>query len=197
MINKKLHLGAGTRIKQGWINHDLVNLQGIDVVHDLTQFPWPWEDNSIDEVYAKDVLEHLPNIILTMEEIHRVCKSGGKVYIAVPYWNSWEAITDPTHVSKFNEFTFEFFDSQKVRCQLRPYYSSARFRIKKIGFGVCLPPPLRPSIVINGRSRQPLSRIFPWKYTIFFNPIAKWILSVFASYFSNIIIGLEIYLEKE
>ena len=87
----RLNLGAGSDLKEGWINHDIVQLPGIDVVHDLNNFPWPWDDNSIDEIYMKDVLEHLPDTIRVMEEIYRICKPGAKIYIAVPYWNSYEA----------------------------------------------------------------------------------------------------------
>ena len=93
---KKLNLGCGTDIKPGWVNHDMVRLDGIDIVHDLNIAPWPWDDNSIDEVCAKDVLEHLPNTLSVMGEIFRITKPGASIYIAVPYWNSWEAITDPT-----------------------------------------------------------------------------------------------------
>lgn len=180
----KLHIGAGTDIKEGWVNHDVAELPGIDVVHDLGVYPWPWEDNSIDEIYMKDVLEHLPKTIKVMEEIYRVCKPGAKIFIAVPYWNSYEAITDPTHVSQFNEFTFEFFNPTNSRCQTRPYYTNARFEIRKIGFGVSF---LRPYIQIK----------FISHYFIVFNPIGKWFIGLFASLFNNIITGLEVYLEKK
>ena len=77
-------------------------------MHDLNEYPWPFDDKSIDEIFAKDVLEHIPNLIKVMEEIYRITKPGAKVYIEVPYWNSWEVLTDPTHVTQFNEFTFTF-----------------------------------------------------------------------------------------
>ena len=128
MVNKnKLHLGCGHNIKSGWINHDLIDLPGVDVVFDLNKYPWPIEDNSIDEIWAKDVLEHLPNTINVMNEIYRITKPASKIYIAVPYWNSWEAITDPTHISQFNEYTFDFFDPESSTCRNREYYSNARF----------------------------------------------------------------------
>ena len=41
-MTMKLHLGCGHIIKEGWVNHDIVPLAGVDVVHDLTKFPWPW-----------------------------------------------------------------------------------------------------------------------------------------------------------
>ena len=135
----RLQIGCGNEPKPGWINHDLVQLPGVDIVHDLNELPWPWGDKTIDEIWAGDVLEHLPNTIVVMEELYRITKPGAKVYISVPYWNSWEFITDPTHVRQFNEFTFEFFDPTKEAYKERPYYSKARFIIEKIGFGVQVP----------------------------------------------------------
>jgi SAM-dependent methyltransferase len=180
----RLNLGAGSDLKEGWINHDIVQLPGIDVVHDLNNFPWPWDDNSIDEIYMKDVLEHLPDTIRVMEEIYRICKPGAKIYIAVPYWNSYEAVTDPTHKSYFNEFTFDFFDPGKRRCRTRPYYTNARFKIVKLGFGLSF---FRPYIQLPIIS----------KYFVVYNNIIKWFIGLLASVFNNIIVGLEVYLEKE
>ena len=91
---KKLHLGAGTDIKPGWVNHDLAPLPSIDVVHDLRVFPWPWKDGEFSEIVAKDVLEHLPDLLGTMSELHRICAPGAQMHISVPYWNSYEAVTD-------------------------------------------------------------------------------------------------------
>ena len=180
----KLHLGCGHNIKPGWINHDLVDLPGVDLVFDLEKYPWPINDKTCDEIIAKDVLEHLSNTVKVMDEFYRITKPGAKIYIAVPYWNSWEAITDPTHVSQFNEYTFEFFDPNKSRCKNRPYYSKARFNIKKIGYGISF---LMPRIYIPFISR----------YFIIYNPLLKWVIGFFAQYFNNIIIGLEVFLERD
>ena len=51
-----LNLGAGSDVKAGYINHDIVFLPGIDVVHNLNEYPWPWDNNSIDEIQAVDLL---------------------------------------------------------------------------------------------------------------------------------------------
>ena len=136
------------------------------------------------EKFIKDVLEHLPNTVRTMEEIYRITRPGAKIYISVPYWNSWEAITDPTHKSNFNEFTFEFFDPTCKRCQDRSYYTHARFIIKKIGFGI---KPFAPYLKIP----------YVTHYLVVYGSIFKKFLGFLASYFNNIIICLEIYLERK
>ncbi|NQY73421.1 MAG: methyltransferase domain-containing protein [Candidatus Margulisbacteria bacterium] len=180
---EKLQIGCGHVIKKGWVNHDLVSLPGVDVTHDLDQFPWPWEDQVFEEVYMKDVLEHVSDVIKTLEELHRIMKPGGKIFVAVPYWNSFEAITDPTHKNQFNEFTFQFFDPTHRRCKNRPYYSKARFKIAKQGFVVGF---LRPYVNL-----PIISRSF-----VVYNPVLKWCLGFLASHFSNIIIGIDIHFER-
>ena len=183
-MKTKLHLGCGHIIKEGWLNHDRIQLPGVDVVHDLRAFPWPFEDGQFDEIYADNVLEHLPNTMATMEEIYRVTKAGAKIFLGVPYWNSYEGWGDPTHERLFSEEKFEFFDPSTSLGQQRSYYSQAKFKIDKIVF--CINPfkPLfrSPSFYrFNGRVEH---------------PFAKAILRAVAAYFCNIIHGLEVHLPR-
>lgn len=129
MIKKKLNLGCGTDIREGWINLDNFDADFIDVKHDLEQFPYPFEDNYFEEIIAINVLEHIGNPIKVIEELHRITNKGGKVIIRVPYYNSKDMGTDPTHKNFFSENSFDYFDPRKKHCNERPYYSSARFNI--------------------------------------------------------------------
>ena len=45
----------------------------------------PFEDNSFDIVSAQEVIEHLNNPDLFLEEIKRILKLGGKAYITTPW----------------------------------------------------------------------------------------------------------------
>jgi SAM-dependent methyltransferase len=126
----RIHLGCGTDVLPGWVNVDSARIPGVDVVHDLTSFPWPFESNRFREVRMVHVLEHLPDTIRTLEEIHRICAPSAEVTIHVPYWNSRDMMTDPTHKRSFSEYSFDYFDPDKRYCRERPYYSCARFHVE-------------------------------------------------------------------
>ena len=125
---KKLNLGCGKDIKKGYINLDFMKQPGVDIVHNLNKFPWPFKDNEFDEVYASHVLEHVDDLIKTMEELHRICKSGAKIIIRVPHFSCGVSYRDPTHKRLFSYFTFDYFTN------LKEYYDRKEknlFKIKK------------------------------------------------------------------
>ena len=126
---KILDVGCGTDKVKGAIGIDRTALPGVDIVHDLNKYPWPIEDESYDEIYMLDIIEHLNDTIKTMEEAHRILKKNGKLYIRVVYWNHIYSYSDPTHVKFFSEITFDFFTGKR-----REYYTKARFKIDKFEY---------------------------------------------------------------
>lgn len=58
----------------GYVNLDRVDAPGVDVVHDLEVTPYPFQDDSIDEIYTSMVLEHVKNLSGAMDEIYRISK---------------------------------------------------------------------------------------------------------------------------
>ena len=124
----KIHLGCGHLYFNGWINVDVSTLVKADVFHDLNIFPWPFKSGSADEIWADQVIEHLPDTIKVVEEVHRILKPGGVFNGQVPYSGSVWAFTDPTHKAFFTERSFRYFDSSVTDA---PPYSKVRFSIVK------------------------------------------------------------------
>lgn len=106
---KKLNMGCGKDVRQGYVNLDMTKFPGVDVVHDLDSFPYPFKANTFDYVLCDNVLEHLDNIPKVMQELHRICKNGAKIRIMVPYYNSKGATNDVTHRHFFNYDSFQPF----------------------------------------------------------------------------------------
>lgn len=173
-MRQKLNIGCGNDILQGCINLDTAALPGVDVVCDLTEFPWPFDDDRFEEIRMINVLEHLPDLMRTMEEVWRISRDGCRVVIRVPYWNCWQSIGDPTHLKMFHQQSFDFFDPQRKQCRERPYYTQARFKINNTRFWF----PLFP--FGGGRGWVKIN-----------NRVLKGLLSFLAMYLSNIIWGLE------
>lgn len=104
----RLNLGCGRDIRNGWINLDLYEGQGVDIVHDINILPLPFEDGQFDHILCKNILEHL-NYIPVIEEIHRILKGGGILSIRVPHFTSKSNYADPTHINLFSSITFNYF----------------------------------------------------------------------------------------
>ncbi|QDT05884.1 hypothetical protein K227x_42890 [Rubripirellula lacrimiformis] len=60
------------------------DIQHADVLCDVNQ-PIPIPDNSFDTVICSDVLEHLHTPHITIQEITRVLRPGGKLFLNVPF----------------------------------------------------------------------------------------------------------------
>lgn len=113
----KLNLGCGRRKREGFLNVDSQAGCQPDLVLDLEKTPWPWPDNSVDEIQLIHVLEHLgqaPAVYLgVMKELWRVCCDGARVRIMVPHPRSDDFLNDPTHVRPITEAGLEMF-SQRI-----------------------------------------------------------------------------------
>ena len=98
----KLNLGCGKNRLPDHINVDRLADVKPDLVFDLNVTPWPWENDSVDEIYMSHVLEHLGETTQTflniIVEIHRILKLAGKLTLRVPHPRSDGFTGDPTHV---------------------------------------------------------------------------------------------------
>ena len=129
----KLYFGCGRHKVEGFIGVDKIQTGQVDVVHDMNVYPYPFPDNTIDEVLLLNILEHFPDIIRVIEEVWRICRHGAHVRVLVPYYNSPGACQDPTHKSFFTEKTFDYFaESGTTPLSIYNYYSSARFKILSV-----------------------------------------------------------------
>lgn len=142
-----LHIGSGSNKLPGAETVDVLDLPNVDRVHDLDQFPWPYEDNSFDLVFGHNVFEHLEDQVATMEELWRILKPGGRLVLTVPYFRSIDAFNDPTHEHFFTSSSMNFYlDGDDSLAGYK--YTNKQF--KKIGFWFGWPQP----------PNNPLARVF-------------------------------------
>lgn len=108
----RLHLGCGADVRPGWINVDSQPRPGLQIVADLNDVrrqKLPLDDDSIDYILGAHVIEHIPNSLDLMQELHRVAKPGALAEFLVPYGSSDDTWEDPTHVRPYFLNSFMYF----------------------------------------------------------------------------------------
>lgn len=118
----KLDIACGQSKREGFVGIDMTPLPGVDIVHDLEKFPWPFESASVEEVFCSHYVEHTSDLIAFMEELHRIMTPGGQAVIVAPYYSSMRAIQDPTHKRSICEATFLYFNAGWRKDQKLDHY---------------------------------------------------------------------------
>ena len=112
----KLNLGCGSKILDGYTNVDKYDYFKADLVHDLETFPYPFKDNSVEEIIISHVLEHIgqsPEIFLKIiKEFYRVCRHNSLIKIIVPHPRHDDFLSDPTHVRPITILGLQLFDKE-------------------------------------------------------------------------------------
>jgi len=128
-----LNLGAGNRILDGAVNHDLrKHRPEIDIAHDLNVTPWPWPDAHFDKVIAISVFEHLDiDLVRVFDECHRILKRGGVLVVKLPLWDSERAHDDPTHRWFYTLRSIDQFCPDTRRGKQYGFYTTRKWRYLK------------------------------------------------------------------
>ena len=130
---KALDVGCGSRKLPGAVGIDILRMPEVDIVYDLSTFPWPLAANEFDVIFLSHCLEHMEDLLKTLAEIHRISRSGAHIIIQVPYFRSIDAYTDPTHRHFFTSHSLDYFcEGEKISDNCGASYVPFRFR--KLGF---------------------------------------------------------------
>lgn len=109
-----------------------------DIVHDLNILPYPFEDNTFDEIHAYQVLEHLGKqgdwkfFFDQFAELWRILKPGGLLIATVPAWDSPWAWGDPGHTRVITRGSLLFLNQEVYEVEIgkthmtdyRPWYKA-------------------------------------------------------------------------
>ena len=104
-----LDVGCGINKFPGAIGIDRNANARADVIADLDQYPFPFADGSFREVRAIHVIEHVSDVIRTMEEFYRLLAPDGRAVIVTPHYTDFSSFCDPTHRWHLNSFSFRYF----------------------------------------------------------------------------------------
>ena len=92
-----------------------------------------FKNDSFDEVYAIEVLEHVDKIKKVLKEISRVLKPGGKLIASIPYYKSeeWLVKIRPTYFKEIHHVRIFKKNELEKLCKAENLFLSKK---KKIGF---------------------------------------------------------------
>ncbi len=108
-MTKILDVGCGANKTEGAIGLDNNPRTNADVIHDLGELPYPFPDNEFDLVVSNHVVEHVPDVMGFIGELHRVTRPGGRIKLLCPHYTNPDWANDPTHRNHINSYTFNTF----------------------------------------------------------------------------------------
>ena len=150
-------IGCGPSKKSGYLGIDKIPLPGVDFIADIENGLGFLPDNSADEIYSCNFVEHIENLEGFMKECHRVVKPGGLIRIIVPHFSNPWFYSDYTHKRFFGLYTFLYFSDQssEYKRKVPDFYADFKFRIVKQKLIFKSPP-----FYFRNLFRQVLQRIF-------------------------------------
>lgn len=118
-MKNTLVLGSGLKRFSEAIRLDINPRVNPDVIWDLNNYPWPFEDNRFKFIIAEHILEHIwtqgdvEGYFKLFREIWRICKNGAEVNIELPYGLHSIAFSDPGHKSFWVSDLFAFVSKKE------------------------------------------------------------------------------------
>jgi SAM-dependent methyltransferase len=128
-------IGCGKKKQEiGAIGLDRQPGSDADVLCELSHFPWPLRDSCADRIYLSHFIEHQPDLLRAMAEVHRIAKPGAEIMIVTPHYSSMDSYTDPTHLLHLGFYSFDYFTRESFE---NFTYGAGGFRIldRRLTFG--------------------------------------------------------------
>lgn len=125
----KINIGGGLKRYENFLNIDMDPLCNPDYLCNITKDNLPFEDNTVSEVNAFHILEHLEGdgFFFLIKELYRVCMDGAIINIEVPHHRHDEFYGDPTHYRAFTVETFRLFSKKYNDWHIGYFGSSTGF----------------------------------------------------------------------
>jgi len=147
----KLNLGCGNDIQEGYVNHDIrKHRDEIELVFDLNIKNWidfinisvdgrpdpdytGIQENSLEEIRAWDVIEHINDPINFMDNCWDLLKPDGILKIKACGWQNPNLHVDITHKRGYDVKSFDYFDPDTDIGKEYGFYTTKRWKILSKG----------------------------------------------------------------
>ena len=115
MKKKILDIGCGMDKTENVIGMDISDTSGAEVIHDMNNYPYPFENESFDEIICYDTFILVKNPIKFLREVYRILKPESKFILKNPYFKSRTAYLDPLDNKRFiGVHYFDIYDPGKI-----------------------------------------------------------------------------------
>lgn len=117
-----LDIACGQSKQDGYVGIDWADAPGVDIVHDLTMYPWPIASGSVARGWCSHYIEHVPMgfvdhdgrkkdaFFAFFDEVYRILAPGGQITIVAPWHASARAWQDPTHRRAISDVSFLYLN---------------------------------------------------------------------------------------
>jgi len=107
-----LELGCGSRKKHiEAIGIDMLDFDGVNIVGDVFDVLKEFPDQSVNKIYTYHFLEHIEKLPELFQELARVLKDDGLLFIVDPHFSNPYYYSDITHKNFFGLYTMNYFSS--------------------------------------------------------------------------------------
>ena len=149
----KLNLGCGNKVKEGYVNIDSYWHDNINIMANLENYPWHYEDNSVDEIYASHIIEHFQDEKKFLTECMRILKYNGTLHIIAPHSSSPSNIGCMGH---YRTYSYNYFKNLLstpsyiyTTIKFKTIYQKVNWWYEKTGCNV--PLWMRPFLYVNNK----------------------------------------------
>ena len=137
-VFKRINLGCGFLKLDGFENVDFSDICKPDKIVDLNKKKWDLPSDTYDHIVAKDILEHLDDLVNAIKEMYRISTHGAVWEISVPHHRCDHAFDDPTHKNVITAKTFKLFDMRSNIDLIQRKFSESYLGLQhKIDIEVC------------------------------------------------------------
>lgn len=144
----KINIGCGKeKVEDGVIRIDRYPFLKPDIVLDLENEAFPFENDEVDEVYANNVLEYLgKGYFNCIKELYRVCKMGSIINISSTHHKSDAFYADSMHqraitVDNFKQFSKKYCEFANTKSYvIEPLADFLKVDLEIVDFGYNINP---------------------------------------------------------
>ncbi len=106
MSKRKLDIGGGSIIREGYERIDIDKTVNPDIHHDLNKIPWPIESALYDEIVSYHTIEHLLDINPFLREVTRIAKDRSNFHFEFPHYSV--TFIEPGHRRAYGLHALEY-----------------------------------------------------------------------------------------